>query len=243
MLSLPRLSHRILPVQVLHSLGLIWNESSPKNDLAVSLNSKFNPRTRTYSTDDTYKLQVRQPYRKSDEGIRRQRELGIPTPPAGSPAPPGNAQQFIPTKEFNIDDLASAVERQPRMTIGRTFIDSCVGHMTKDPEKLDQVIWPALIARCKAMDITINDKNFGGILLSYCHKYENLEVGKSYLEWDPDPSLSALSFYIRLLALPGKEINEPEVFDLYEKIKVKNRGVWDIMTGERVIPALAQTSK
>jgi len=168
---------------------------------------------------------------KNRQTSRLTRQVPIPIPTGKS------------THDLDLDQFIASLERQPKQSLGRTFLHAWVDHMITYPGNLANVSWPEIIRRCKEMDRSIDDLNFSGILFQVCAKARDITVGEEYLKWDKKPSLSVLTLFIRSLADESRDVNELQILELYEKIKLMNRDVWDFQSGERVIWALVRTSK
>lgn len=149
--------------------------------------------------------------------------------------------------QTNDDNVKIGLGAPPAKVSSRFYIDNVISRLNSTHKQQlstnDPSFWKDVLERCQSTDNSINLKNFGGIVLSTCIKYNDLDIASHYLKWDKSPTISVLSCYLLLLERSGKPCTEDEIISIYKQLKKMNRNIWDLTTVERIIPALCQTMK
>ncbi|CAL8113547.1 unnamed protein product [Orchesella dallaii] len=153
--------------------------------------------------------------------------------------------------KYNVDinELESTVSGIRAHVVARALVDVWVERMTlicKEfgfAELMDANLdWSALINRCKELDHILNKDTVGGVIMNSCLKHQNFALAHNYMNWNRNPTLSVLTNFMKIC---GENIDvcggEDRLIQIYEKIKTKNKGVWDRDSGERVIYSICKT--
>lgn len=158
--------------------------------------------------------------------------------------------------EIDIDQLLDAMPPSPDHAKARLLLDLYVATLneiqkTLDPELSAKALinanlkWEELNSRCVKMDKLITKSNFGGVLLNFCLKHRNYPVAENYLKWEKNPTLTALTLFFRLCSESPTNVGqcggEERLVKLYETVKAKNKNVWDMDSGERIVVGLCKT--
>lgn len=158
-------------------------------------------------------------------------------------------QEDLTGFEVEYDKIISTLPRVPKQSYGRTFIDVWMLKLQLDykhkipPQKIH---WPSLIVKCISTDRSMNELNFGGILMMFCAKNDAYQIAAHYMNWEKNPTLATLSGFLRICT----ELRDPNQSDYislllgtYEKIKAKCGSTFDRETGDRCISALSKTNR
>jgi hypothetical protein len=102
--------------------------------------------------------------------------------------------------EQEYEKITSNLPRIPKQSPGRTFLDIWIAKLKLDYKKNtippETIHWPSLIAKCIQVDRSMDVKNFGGVLMQFCHKNDCFSVANDYMKWEKNPNLSTLSLYL-----------------------------------------------
>jgi len=149
-----------------------------------------------------------------------------------------------PKLQLDLAAFQKKVYRPFGVTPLKAFLDHWMAHMTEHPEKIPHISWPELLAFLKTFDRTVNDLNFGAVILQQCVRFSTIKIAQHYFNSTSNHTQAVLSLYMFILGKFGEEtLDENLVYSLYEEIKTKNKGIWDLDTGERVCRTLAMTAK
>ncbi|XP_021947678.1 mitochondrial ribonuclease P catalytic subunit [Folsomia candida] len=153
--------------------------------------------------------------------------------------------------ELEYDRIVSTLPRIPKQSYGRTFLDVWIGKNTtsssiQQQKQIGKIHWPSLIAKCLQLDKSMNEKNFGGILMSFCIKNESYHIAKDYMEWERNPNVATLSGYLKICT-DLKQRSDPDylstILGLYDELKSKCGGIFDRQTGDKAITAICKTKR